>query len=70
MTADISSLLLSTTYGGGGFGGKMVGTEWLTIASIRFDVQDPTQCITFVLARFEPFAYQHDCRNRIDKSNS
>lgn len=48
VTANISSLLLSTIYGGGGFGAKLVGTEWLTIASVRFDIQDATQCITLI----------------------
>ena len=66
--STISSVLLSILYGGGGFDAKQIGTEWLTIASVRFDVQDTTQCI--VLARFDAFAYQYDCRNRIDKPNS
>ena len=43
--STISSVLLSILYGGGGFDAKQIGTEWLTIASVRFDVQDTTQCI-------------------------
>ncbi|NJN33431.1 MAG: hypothetical protein HC817_03410, partial [Saprospiraceae bacterium] len=41
----IGTVSLNTFYSGSGTGAKTVGTEWLTVACIRFDVQDPTKCI-------------------------
>ena len=44
----ISTVSLNTNYGGGGQGAKLVGTEWLAVSSIRFDILDATKCINLI----------------------
>ena len=41
----LSTVSLNTNYGGGGFGAKLVGTDWITVSTLQFDVQDATKCI-------------------------
>ena len=44
----LGTVSLNTIYGGGGLGAKQVGTSWMTVACIRFDVQDATQCMNLI----------------------
>lgn len=44
-SSTLGTLTLTTLYGGGGFGAKRVGTDWATIATVRFDVLNPSECI-------------------------
>ena len=39
---------LNTNYGGGGFGAKLVSTDWITVSEIQFDIQDATKCIELI----------------------
>ena len=44
----ISTVSLNTNYGGGGFGAKLVSTEWITVSVLQFDIQNATQCIELI----------------------
>jgi hypothetical protein len=46
--ATLGTVSLNTIYGGGGIGAKLVDTSWITVACIRFDVQDPNSCINLI----------------------
>ena len=39
------TLSLNTAYANGGYGAKWVNATWVTVACIRFDVQDATKCL-------------------------
>lgn len=39
----IGTVSLNTTYGGSGTGAKLVGTDWITVSCLQFDIRDATK---------------------------
>ena len=46
--STLGTVSLNTIYGGGGLGAKLVSDTWMTIACVRFDVQDASQCFNLI----------------------
>jgi hypothetical protein len=44
----IGTVSLNTFYGGGGLGAQMVGTNWIPVSCISFDVFDATKCMDLI----------------------
>ena len=44
----LGTVSLNTIYGGGGNAAKLVPTTWTTVSCIKFDVQDPTKCMSLL----------------------
>jgi hypothetical protein len=44
----LGTVSLNIIYGGGGLGAKLVGTDWVTVSCIRFDVLDASQCFNLL----------------------
>jgi hypothetical protein len=44
----LGTVSLNTIYGGGGLGAKPVGTDWMTVSCITFDVLDGSQCFNLL----------------------
>jgi hypothetical protein len=44
--ATLGTVSLNTIYGSGGVGAKEVGSSWMTVSCIRFDIVDASQCFT------------------------
>jgi hypothetical protein len=44
----LGTVSLNTIYGGGGLAAKLVGTDWMTVSCIRFDVLDASQCFNLL----------------------